>query len=628
MESIFPYATESHVVSGTGFVLTTWLAAYLVVHISRSSSARLAILSLFALSGYFLHTVLCVFVPADEIGNIWRRYIGWQSLLPLPIWLHLTTTLLPSNQQARWRFRVWFTYATAITLGIIWILGPWQFSRNTLLPPELQWLVAFFAAVTGGSALINIFHLQQHAADKTLRTRYTLLSVVVLLLTGWILYWPIIDTLAVPWQPTPRIAVGDGIPLAAVLVLSYAVAFHNTFMAGRWVKRDFFFHAATIGAIACVYLLTIIGARALALALNLDVATLSFIAVVGLTLLTHWLAEPVRHWLDNLFFEQLSVVPDDVTGLTQDIQVSNGKLETQMITLVRRLKELTGASVICIAMRHGEQLTVKASTEPERVGKNIPTTLLADGPIPVLKADVPVGNQLPSANRWDCLVLSEPIRVNNEIAGYLLLGERGAGEGYDREERVWVSTLSAYLGIALEQASRREEIEQRISDLTLEAERLKEQELSLQREFEATLAEPCLHIDQQELREALYAYSRPERLAAILAREGNSLTPLINGNTPPIPALQQRLTQAVDSLAPSSDLLPSLDSLQNRSVRSKRRRHLPTSAADYYTLRLVMAGHTHEDIAETLDVSSRQVRNYLERAVNSVKAVLEQEAGI
>jgi len=60
MEGVFPYATESHVIGGTGFVLTAWQAAYLVVHISGSTSVRLAILSLFALSGYFLHTVLCV----------------------------------------------------------------------------------------------------------------------------------------------------------------------------------------------------------------------------------------------------------------------------------------------------------------------------------------------------------------------------------------------------------------------------------------------------------------------------------------------------------------------------------------------------------------------------------------
>jgi DNA-binding CsgD family transcriptional regulator/GAF domain-containing protein len=626
MEGMFPYATVAHVVSSAGFVLTTWLAAYLTVHVSRSSPARLAILSLFALSGYFLHTVLCVFVPADQIGHIWRRYMGWLALLPLPLWLHLTASLLPPGQRAHWQLRLWLTYATAIVLSILWAWGPWQFSRRTLLPPELAWPVALFAAAVGASALINTSQLQRQAADRTLRTRYALLSAVVLLLTGWILYWPIIDALGVPWPPTPRLAVGDGIPLVAVLVLAYAVAFHNTFMAGRWVKRDFFFHAAAIGAIAALYLLTVIGARELALAFDLDVATLTFITVVGLTLLTHWLAEPLRRWSDNLFFKQLRAAPGEMTRLAQDIRASGGQLEEQMITLVNRLKELTGASVVCIALRHGEQLTVKASTEPERIGQTMPTALSADGPAPLLKADASEGGHRPNGNRWDCLVLSEPIRANEEIAGYLLLGERGVGEGYDREERVWVSTLAAYLGIALEQVRRREETARRLSELTAEAENLAKQELSLQREFEAALAGPPRHINQQELREALYAYNRPERLAAILTREGSTLATLVNGRTPPVSALQQRLTLAVDSIAPPGPL-PSLDSLHDRSVRAKRRRHLPAPAADYYTLRLVMAGHTHDDIAEMLEVSPRQVRNYLERAVNSVKVFLEHDAG-
>lgn len=626
MDSIFPYATVSHVVSSAGFVLSTWLAAYLTVHVSRSSPARLAILSLFALSGYFLHTVLCVFVPADQIGHIWRHYMGWLALLPLPLWLHLTVTLLPPAQRARWRFPVWLTYAITVTLSILWVWGPWQFSRRTLLPPDLDWLVAFFAVVVGASALINTSRLQRQAADRTLRTRYALLSAVVLFLTSWILYWPIIDTLDVPWPPTARLAVGDGIPLVATLVLAYAVSFHTTFMAGRWVKRDFFFHAAVIGGIAALYLLTVISAREFALTFNLDVATLTFIAVVGLTLLTHWLAEPLRRWSDDLFFRQLHMAPGEMTRLAQGIHAPDGQLEEQMTTLVNRLKELTGASVVCIAMRQGEQLMVEASTELERIGQTVPVALSVAGPAPLLKADTPEGGHRPNANRWDCLALSEPILVNEETAGYLLLGERGVGEGYNREERVWVSTLAAYLGIVLEQVRRREETARRLSELTAEAKNLAKQELSLQREFEAALVGLPHHINQQELREALYAYNRPERLAAILTREGNTLATLVSGHTPPVSMLQQRLTLAVDSIAPA-DTLPSLDSLHDRSVRAKRRRHLPAPTADYYTLRLVMAGHTHEAIAEMLEVSPRQVRNYVERAVNSVKVFLEHDAG-
>ena len=90
-------------------------------------------------------------------------------------------------------------------------------------------------------------------------------------------------------------------------------------------------------------------------------------------------------------------------------------------------------------------------------------------------------------------------------------------------------------------------------------------------------------------------------------------------------AFQQQLTLALEAMLPP-DGLPTLESLRNRPVRNKRRRHIPTSVANYYTLRLVMTGYTHEAVAEMLEVSPRQVRNYLDHAIGSVKVFLENAA--
>lgn len=224
-------------------------------------------------------------------------------------------------------------------------------------------------------------------------------------------------------------------------------------------------------------------------------------------------------------------------------------------------------------------------------------------------------------------MLAEPILVNGQKAGYLLLGERGVGEGYGRVDRTWISALAAHLGIALEQTHRREETARLISELNAEAEDLATQELSLRREFEAVLSGPPPLINPQELREAVYACNRPDRLAEILARKESTLAALpciVHSSASPVATLQQRLTLALNFIAP--DVLPSLESLRKRAMRFKRRRHLPTSVADYHTLRLVMDGYTHEAIAEMLEVSPRQVRNYLDRAIGSLKVFLEQEA--
>ncbi len=171
---------------------------------------------------------------------------------------------------------------------------------------------------------------------------------------------------------------------------------------------------------------------------------------------------------------------------------------------------------------------VKASTSQDRVGQSVPLTATSNGIKPRLDLNINLMNDKESGHNLDCFVLAEPILINDQTAGYLLLGERGVREGYNREERVWISALATHLGTALEQARRREEKAQLISNLKAEAKALAAQEETLEREFETVLSGPSLHIDAQELREAVYAYNQPDQLATILAREESTLSGLPN----------------------------------------------------------------------------------------------------
>ncbi|MBI5350055.1 MAG: GAF domain-containing protein [Chloroflexi bacterium] len=628
MDKIFPYATIAHLVSGIGFVLSTWLGAYLVSRAPRSFPSRLAILSLFALSAYFLHTVLCLFIPADQIGHLWRRYLGWFSLVPLPIWMHLTTALLSPARRGLQQVNVYSAYGVCGLLSLAWAFGPWSFSRHTLLPPELVLPITLFTIGVGGSALYTAWKLRQQAADRTLRKRYTVLAAFISLLVLGVLYWPVTVTwMMVDWTPTTRLMIGDSIPLAASALLAYAIAYHNAFMAGRWVRQDFYLNALTVGGIALVYMVTVISTYNLASAFNFDAPTITFIAVVGLSVFTHLLAERSRSWRDNLFFKQMRALPGEMSSLVNEARMLSGQLDDQMRALVNRLAELTGASTACIALYENEQLVIRASTDREHLNQCLPIKTSSDGLLQNLRSTEHNGPQ--QRFRWDCLVLAEPIMVESQTVGYLLLGERGMGEGYDREERVWVSTLSAYLGTAFEQAQRREETERTLAALNAEVQELTMQEQSLQREFESLLSGSLPSINRQELREAIYAYNRPDRLAALLSREDSTLStlPSIHRNeTPPAQAFQQQLASVLDSMSPPPDLLPPLETIRDRAMRHKRRRQLPSTVADYYTLKLIMAGYTHESAAEVLDVSPRQVRNYIDRAIDSVKTLLERES--
>jgi len=628
MDKIFPYATIAHLVSGIGFVLSTWLGAYLVSHAPRSFPSRLAILSLFALSAYFLHTVLCLFIPADQIGHLWRRYLGWFSLVPLPIWLHLTAALLSPTRRGLRLVNIYSAYIVCGLLSISWAFGPWSFSRHTLLPPELVLPITLFTVGVGGASLYNARELWRRAADRTLRKRYAVLGAFVILLMTGVLYWPVTVTwIEVDWTPTTRLMIGDSIPLAASVLLAYAIAYHNAFMAGRWVRQDFYYNAVTVGGIAFVYMVTVLSTYYLSLTLNFDAPTITFIAVVGLSVFTHLLAERSRSWRDNLFFKQMRTLPGEMSSLVNEARALSGRLDDQMYALVNRLAELTGASIACIALFENEQLVVRASTDREHINQYLPIKASSDGLLQNLRSHD--YNDPHQRLRWDCLVLAEPIMVESQTVGYLLLGERGMGEGYDREERVWVSTLSAYLGTALERAQRREETERTLAALNDEVQELTMQEKSLQREFESLLSGSLPSINRQELREAIYAYNRPERLTALLSREDSTLSTLpsiYQSETPAAQAFQQQLASVLDSMSPPPDLLPPLESIRDRAMRHKRRRQLPTTVADYYTLKLIMAGYTHESAAEALDVSPRQVRNYIDRAIDSVKTLLERES--
>ena len=629
MDKMFPYATIAHLVSGIGFVLSTWLGAYLVSRAPRSFPSRLAILSLFALSAYFLHTVLCLFIPADQIGHLWRRYLGWFALVPLPIWMHLTAALLsPTPRKKLQQVNIYSAYIVCGVLSFAWTFGPWSFSRYTLLPPELVLPITLFAVGVGGTSLYNARELWRRAADRTLRKRYAVLGAFVVLLMTGVLYWPVTVTwIQVDWTPSTRLLIGDSIPLAASILLAYAIAYHNAFMAGRWLRQDFYYNVVTVGGIAIVYMIAVLSTYHLSLAFNFDAPMMTFIAVVGLSVSTHLLAERSRSWQDTLFFKQLRALPGEMSSLVNEARMLSGRLDDQMYALVNRLAELTGASTVCIALYENEQLVVRASTDREHINQCLPIKPSPDGLLQNLRSAE--HNDPQQRFRWDCLVLAEPIMVESQTVGYLLLGERGMGEGYDREERVWVSTLSAYLGTALEQAQRREETERTLAALNAEVQELTMQERSLQREFESLLSGSLPPINRQELREAIYAYNRPDRLAAILSRDDSTLStlPTIHrSETPPAQAFQQQLASVLDSMSPPPGLLPPLESIRDRAMRHKRRRQLPSTVADYYTLKLIMAGYTHESAAEVLDVSPRQVRNYIDRAIDSVKTLLEREA--
>lgn len=604
-----------------GFVVAVWLGSYLATHTTRTRVARLATLTVLSLAGYFLHAVLCLHVPAVQAGFLWRRFLGWFAIPPLPLWFHLTAELPPAHLFRRERWVVWAAYGVAAVLVGLWLFGSWTFSTTSLVPYELGLPVGLFGLVVSVGCLGNLWYNQAQVQEPLLRYRQRLLGLVTLLAVTGGVYWPLLTSaLRLPWAPALTLATGEIILVMALVTLAYAVARHNLFLAGRWVLRDFIYHVVAIATVVVLYMTAIGGAWALAAALNSDTLTLVLVAVVGLAIMTHLMADRARGLWDALFFRELHPLRMDLRMVIRDMS-TQANVQEQVQQVVESLARLSGASLVCLALWEEGELVVKAAAPRHWVGCVLARVERGQRLLDQLAVD-----RLPLQG----IALMEPLRAFRREMGVLLLGEKGVGEGYDRQERVWVATLAARLAILLEDTRLQEEFTRQLATIAGEIREISSQKAGLQQEMQAALAGARWEVDYHELREALRYYSSPDRLAEILRRPGSSLAtlPPVRESAPhTVEGLRKVLADAVDALRPP-EALPSLEAVRERPVRKKRRRHLPAAVADYYTLRLIMAGYTHEAVAEELDVSPRQVRNYLERATTRLGAVLETMGGL
>ncbi len=123
-------------------------------------------------------------------------------------------------------------------------------------------------------------------------------------------------------------------------------------------------------------------------------------------------------------------------------------------------------------------------------------------------------------------------------------------------------------------------------------------------------------IDLNFPRQLVHAFSSADRLERLLLAD-----PAGEARSTRVRRIRNILEKAVESLKPATPL-PPIESLRDRGLAQKRLRRLPAAVADYYTLKLLMDGYTHEAVAELLGVSPRQVHNYLERALRRLQANL------
>jgi hypothetical protein len=568
-------------VSAVGFAAALWLGAYLWTAGRNQGTARWAASAFFSLALYFLHAVLCLHVPAEHAGFLWRRFLGWFVVPFFALWLHTTAEASGHSRHRPGRLLVLLLHAAAAALAGFWLWGRWTFSSAALHPVELRLPVAVFALTSGAAASL----LWLFARNDVVRAGMALVS-ALFGLGGAILSVPRLPDLS----PQVPILVGESLWIGGVVWCGIAVGRTGLFLEGKAVARDLCLHLATAVSVVLAYGAVIVFTTDFARRLRFDPLTLAAVAVLGLVILTHLLVDDLRSLWDRLFFPTLAPLRSHLRSLTSELSRDDR---------VAALEKILGSARSVLRARW-----VRLDL-PDGLALGLPRSMGETEEHPPEEA-----------------VLRHPVYVGDQAAGELLVGGREDRQPYGQEELQWLMYFAGQISLFLShEATAQEEVGQ--LDETLRRLRaIREEQLRLRSEVRETILCADL-LRPEEVRRILRMGASPDRLGEIACSTQDrlhflhSLGPERAGHL-----LRRALEASVEEIRPAEEG-PSLAELRDRPMRRKRKARLPVLWAEYYIAKLLLAGYTIEAIAEELELSPRQVHHHLDRLAVRLAPLLE-----
>jgi hypothetical protein len=568
-------------VSAVGFAAALWLGAYLWTAGRNQGTARWAASAFFSLALYFLHAVLCLHVPAEHAGFLWRRFLGWFVVPFFALWLHTTAEASGHSRHRPGRLLVLLLHAAAAALAGFWLWGRWTFSSAALHPVELRLPVAVFALTSGAAASL----LWLFARNDVVRAGMALVS-ALFGLGGAILSVPRLPDLS----PQVPILVGESLWTGGVVWCGVAVGRTGLFLEGKAVARDLCLHLATAASVVLAYGAVIVFTTDFARRLRFDPLTLAAVAVLGLVILTHLLVDDLRSLWDRLFFPTLAPLRSHLRSLTSELSRDDR---------VAALEKILGSARSVLRARW-----VRLDL-PDGLALGLPRSMGETEEHPPEEA-----------------VLRHPVYVGDQAAGELLVGGREDRQPYGQEELQWLMYFAGQISLFLShEATAQEEVGQ--LDETLRRLRaIREEQLRLRSEVRETILCADL-LRPEEVRRILRMGASPDRLGEIACSTQDrlhflhSLGPERAGHL-----LRRALEASVEEIRPAEEG-PSLAELRDRPMRRKRKARLPVLWAEYYIAKLLLAGYTIEAIAEELELSPRQVHHHLDRLAVRLAPLLE-----
>lgn len=598
--------------------MSLWLGLYAITRSRKSVTAWLAAATLWTLSAYFFQGALAIEYPERQFA--WARTL---LLFVIPLWLHLTSFLLPRSQRPSWvRFGlIPLGYAIAaayLILGIFTDLiltpGTGDPLYTTSLAPGPAYFTLFpLFIVSLGIMLNNLWRARSANRNANLTGQFNTLIAA----TGFVAVSGLYVLIGTYARLSLLFVVADFGFFAALFLFGYSVARYNATLEGKPIDRDFLYTLLVVGSLTLFYCLVV-----WVLYVNGQVSFLSLALTVVGTVLANSLFDRLRLTLDRVFYQrQFQRLRSNLRGLAGEVgtgQTLPERLNAILITLCRFLRIRQGF----IAVRRGDQFVIEATHDSQPLAQTFPYQTLAASEI--------IGLVLPARKNLQDMKLLIPLFADGQI-GAIVLGERENGVAYSEADLELLEDMGDQIARIIHGIATQDENATRLNDLVQD---FRARERALQLQVDQMLAErasppqpstspwdeekliPLVEDALRQLHDVAYlgehelAQLRVVQVHVDQKRDGTPVTFLDRGK-----ALGETLIEALNELRPSSVLPKGLQV-------PPREWHLYVILHDSY-----VDGETNRDIMSKLYISEGTFNRTRRRALRAVaKSLAEMEA--
>ncbi len=463
--------------------LSLWLGLYLVTRSPRSPISRLAGVTLWAVSGYFLNNIMYLNVLHGQSAVIGLRMSRW-AIVPVPVlWLHLSTHYLPAEMQRRWRRVLYFVYPLA---GILVIIGS---ATSYLMSGASDRPVVYLSRVTPGPvyglfliylisvatlSLHHFYRAQQAAAAGLARRQIVWLFLATLLSSISGIYLSIGTWLHRDWLTV----TGDAGLGLGVVILGYAVMRYRALMEGRTLRLDFAYSLTTVTIITVAYL-----AATMASYFVYPIPFIAFIFVLMLAIITHSMTDWGRTFFDRFFYHrQVRLLRANLRAFTREVG-SEPDLPDRLHLLLQAVVRFAEATQGFIALRADEdsqKFAIRTASSPALVGTLLDNADLDYGQI----SDLPATTTTPPALRSMAIVV--PLDDGHAQIGALVLGPKNDRQPYSELDIDLLDELGDRIVNTIMEMGRQKQRRHRIDQLVAD---FQKRETLLRHSFEQLLVQ-------------------------------------------------------------------------------------------------------------------------------------------